>query len=176
MGKIWVISDPHFGDGDMANEGLRPHGFDEKIIAKIGLYVNPGDTLICLGDVCWADHELWHQRLGFIECRRWLVLGNHDKKSINWYLDHGWHWVGDSFRMTMFGKRILFSHYPMADKGDYDLNIHGHFHNFGLEKVKEKEPDLYAVLTPKHKLIAMEDLNYEPIKLQRICESVNISA
>ena len=176
MGKIWVISDPHFGHDEFVTEGLRPAGFDEKIMANIGRYVNPDDTLICLGDLCWKDYELWHERLGFIECRRWLVLGNHDKKSINWYLEHGWHFVGESFRMTMFGKNILFSHYPMKDDGWFDLNIHGHFHAFGMDKVKEMEPELYAVLTPKHKLISMEALHYEPIKLQRICESINISA
>lgn len=170
MGKIWIISDPHFGHDAYVQEGLRPAGFDEKIIAKIGLYLNPEDVLICLGDLCWKDDVLWHERLKYIPCKRWLCLGNHDKKSVSWYMDHGWDWVGESFRLEMFGKKLLFSHYPMKDDGWFDMNFHGHFHNFGMEKVKEVEPELHALITPKHYLVSMEEFNYEPVKLQRLVE------
>jgi calcineurin-like phosphoesterase family protein len=170
MRKIWIISDPHFGHEKLALDGFRPPGFDEKLMANIGLHVNPDDLLICLGDICWKDDALWHERLTYIPCKRWLCLGNHDGKSASWYEDHGWNWVGRSFSMEMFGKKLMFSHFPMKDDGWFDLNIHGHFHTFGLERVKEMEPELYALLTPKHRLISMEDLNYEPVKLQRLVE------
>jgi calcineurin-like phosphoesterase family protein len=75
--------------------------------------------------------------------------------------------------MEMFGKKLLFSHCPKKDDGDFDINFHGHFHAFGLDRVRETEPELYALLTPKHQLIAMESLNYEPIKLQRLVEEFN---
>ena len=54
------------------------------------------------------------------------------------------------------------SHY--ASTG-YDLNIHGHFHNFGLKTVEQKEPHLFRILTARHYLIAPEKLNYQPVKL-----------
>ena len=62
--------------------------------------------------------------------------------------------------MEMFGKRLTFSHYPLPDDGWFDFNYHGHLHDFGLERVKEVEPEVYAVLTPKHRLVSMEKLNY----------------
>jgi hypothetical protein len=34
------------------------------------------------------------------------------------------------------------------------------------------EPELFALLTPKHKLVSMEELNYQPIKLQHIVEDL----
>jgi calcineurin-like phosphoesterase family protein len=170
MGKIWIITDLHFGHEKLAIDGFRPPGFDEKILANIGLHLNSDDLLICLGDVCWKDDVLWHERLEFIPCKRWLCLGNHDSRSAFWYGDHGWDWIGRSFTMEMFGKKLLFSHYPIKDDEWFDLNIHGHFHAFGLDKVKEKEPELHALITPKHYLVSMEALNYEPIKLQRLIE------
>jgi calcineurin-like phosphoesterase family protein len=168
--KFWIFSDPHLGHNELFEEGFRPENFSERIMAALHLCLNPGDVLICLGDFSYREDEYWHERLSHIDCKKWLCLGNHDKRTAAWYLDHHWDWVGHYFREDMFGKRILFSHKPKEDTGHFDLNIHGHFHTFGLKKVEEVEPELFKILTPKHKLISMESLNYEPIKLQRFVE------
>jgi calcineurin-like phosphoesterase family protein len=113
---------------------------------------------------------MWHERLSFITCKKWLVRGNHDKKSLTWYTEHGWDMVCESFCLVAFGKKILFSHIPIKDDGWYDINIHGHFHDFSIEKVKEFEPEVFKIMSSKHHLISLEALHYEPIKLQRIIE------
>ena len=170
--RILVTADLHLGHEALSDDGLRPKGFSEKILTNLNRMINPGDILICLGDVCYGNDAEWHERLSILfpyeYCRRWLVKGNHDTKSNVWYLSHGWDFVCESFTLEAFGKKILFSHMPQT--GLYDLNVHGHFHDFGMEKVKEKEPELFAILTEKHKLISLEALHYEPIKLQRIVE------
>jgi calcineurin-like phosphoesterase family protein len=172
--RILVIADLHLGHEALSDDRLRPKGFSEKILTNLNRMINPGDILICLGDVCFGSDAEWHERLSVLfppdYCRRWLVRGNHDKKSVTFYLEHGWDMVCESFSLEAFGKKILFSHMPKKENGWFDLNIHGHFHDFGLERVKEKEPELFAVLTEKHKLISLEALHYEPIKLQRIAE------
>ena len=168
--RIFVIADMHLGNEKLAEDGFRPIGFSEKILTNLNRIINPSDLLINLGDTCMGSDDLWHERLGFIDCKRWLVRGNHDKKSWTWYMNHGYDWVGDTCALEMFGKKILFSHMPVKDDGWYDLNIHGHFHNFGMEKVKDKEPEIFAIMTDKHRLISLEALNYEPIKLQRVTE------
>jgi calcineurin-like phosphoesterase family protein len=91
---------------------------------------------------------------------------------MSWFLSKGWDAVCESMSFTLFGKKILFSHYPMAADG-YDINIHGHFHQFGLEKVKEMEPELFAILNKKHFLVSMEETKYIPILLNRIIEIFN---
>ena len=169
MVKIWVTTDTHFGHEKLSEDGLRPQGFSEKIIKALGMALNPSDVLIHLGDVAFKEEVLWHERLSHIDCKRWLISGNHDKRSLTWYLEHGWHWVGDSMSLTVFGKRILLSHKPRAI-GDYDLNIHGHFHDFGMDRVLETEPELHALVTDKHKLVSIERFNYQPITLQRLVE------
>lgn len=170
MKRIFIISDMHLGHEELSADGLRPIGFSEKIISNLGKLLNPSDLLIDLGDVCWKDYDLWFLRLGFISCKRWLVRGNHDKKSVSYYVDHGYDMVCDGFRLEMFGKKIFFSHMPVKEDGWYDLNIHGHFHDFGTDRVREVEPELYNILTPKHKLISLEESHYQAIKLQTLVE------
>jgi len=169
-GRIFVTADMHLGHTGLSDDGHRPKDFGELIVKRMGLLLNPSDILIDLGDVCWGDYDYWFERLKHIDCIKWLVRGNHDKKSVSWYLEHGYSSVTDGFRLEMFGKRIMFSHEPVRDDGWFDLNIHGHFHSFGLDRVREMEPDLFKILTARHKLVSLEALHYEPVKLQRIVE------
>lgn len=72
------------------------------------------------------------------------------------------------FLDTYFGKRILFSHRPQKDDGGFDINIHGHFHNNlnpSLENKEEKK--LLSILTKKHKLLSIEENNYQPVLLEK---------
>jgi calcineurin-like phosphoesterase family protein len=178
MIRILVTADLHLGHTGLSDDNLRPKNFSEKILTNLNRMVNPGDVLICLGDVCLGNDAEWHERLAVLfppdYCKRWLVRGNHDRKSNTFYLEHGWSMVCDSFSLEAFGKKILFSHMPQKDNGWFDLNIHGHFHDFGMERVKETEPHLHAIVNEKHKLISLEALHYEPIKLQRIVEGILI--
>jgi calcineurin-like phosphoesterase family protein len=126
-------------------------------------------VLIHLGDVCFENCEEWHNKLTQIYSKKWLIRGNHDKQSLSWYLNHGYDMVCDFFFLEMFGKKILFSHVPMKDSG-YGINIHGHFHDFSLNTVEKMEPELFRILTPKHRLISLEKYHYQPINLDYICK------
>lgn len=169
--KIWLITDTHFNHDKMPEYCGRPIGFEELIMMGLAR-ISPQDLLIHLGDVCVGKDEYWHERLRALPFKKWLVLGNHDHKSLSWYISHGWDYVGEEIKLKMFGKNILLSHTPL--RGDFDINIHGHFHNT-LHRLLEKqwvtpdeekrnEKDL-GNLTPKHKLLAVEYTNYQPVLL-----------
>jgi len=128
------------------------------------------DLLIHLGDICFGKDKYWHSELQKIPCKKWLVKGNHDSKSVAWYLSHGWDFVSNSFSLDIFGGEILFSHRPVKDTG-YFLNIHGHFHNTDFHT---HEPELAALLTQKHILLVMENNNYEPFNLKTIVDKHKI--
>ena len=100
-----------------------------------------------------------------LKCKKWLVLGNHDHKSNHWYLNNGWDWVGRQFKWKYGGKYILFSHIPQPDDRWFDINIHGHFHNSDHRK---RELELVAIYTNKHYLLAIENINYQPVLLTTI--------
>lgn len=161
--KYWIVTDTHFAHDKIRDFCGRPEGFEFKILNALAKAVKPEDILIHLGDICWGDQEKWHTLLEqHAPCKRWLVRGNHDKNTDTWYLSHGWHWVGMSCTIRMFGGSILFSHKPLIDNG-FTWNIHGHFH---ANPVTSWERELVMVLTDKHILLALETSNYQPIELK----------
>lgn len=164
--NFWVISDTHFGHDKLWELFGRPKGFENLIFSNLWKFVQPGDTLIHLGDVCIGDDAKWHERLGHFPFNRWLVRGNHDGKSISWYLNHGWSFVGETFTLHMGGKEILFSHVPRPDTG-YDLNIHGHFHD---SNHRSGEPEMQAIKNDKQILVALEFNIYCPYSLNALIE------
>lgn len=191
----WVMADPHLGHTGLSDDGFRPAGFSEKVIKALSLNAascqGKGDPIIFLGDIAFNEEEKWHKAITSLPGKKWLIKGNHDRRSLTWYLDRGWDFVCESMSLTIFGKNILFSHQPQVvqssatishispDPGvarcqgeslhyaatGYDLNIHGHFHNFGAAKVAKTEPHLFKILTPQHYLMCLEKLNYQPVKL-----------
>ena len=176
--RIWCISDSHFGHDKMVEYCGRPKDFSRQIVSNLSKMCRDDDILIHLGDICMGEDKYWHNAvIDRLNCKKWLVRGNHDKKSNSWYLAHGWDFVCEQFTDTYFGKEILFSHVPQRDNGTFNLNIHGHLHN-NLERLKRKEyvtPDEEArnigvvdILTPKHKLIALEFTGYKPVNLNEV--------
>ena len=162
--KIWLTTDTHFGHAKMLEYENRPRDFEKKIFKPLS-QIPREDTLIHLGDVCMGQDASNHGAWIFpLACNKVLVLGNHDKKSHNWYMEHGWNFVCDGLRLKMFGKKILLTHRPQADDGWYDINIHGHFHS---NDHRSQEPEIQSIYTEKHKLLALELNNYQPVLLSK---------
>ena len=125
--NIWVITDTHFGHEAMHELCGRPVGFEAKILRQITHKVKRDDVLIHLGDICWYKHDYWNEQLReACAGKLWLVRGNHDKKSITWYMGKGWDCVVNQLTLKVFGKIIVFSHKPVETP---HINIHGHLHN-----------------------------------------------
>jgi calcineurin-like phosphoesterase family protein len=49
----------------------------------------------------------------------------------------------------------------------YTWNIHGHLHDFPVEKY---EPEIKAILDPHQILVALEHTHYQPLELKTILE------
>jgi len=182
--NYWVITDCHFGHRFMEKCCGRPKDFEEIILQNLRRRVMRDDVLINLGDYIWPDRSRWNRQYmaATLGCRHWFVRGNHDWEPDQWYLDNGFDMVCEELKIKRFGKEILFSHKPMIDpetKIDirfgpettqltifrYDINIHGHFHNNDHRKY---EPELVSIHNDRQHLLALENVNYEPIKLEKI--------
>lgn len=161
--KIWITTDNHHGHDKLIEYG-RPADFTEKIFKNFKI-IKPGDILINLGDFCIGKDQEWHETyFNFMPgVRHILIRGNHDSKSNTWYLTHGWDMVCEYFSLEMFGKKILFSHYPMAWDGYYDVNIHGHFHDTDHRWL---EPQFMKIANGYQKLLALEKTDYKPVLLE----------
>lgn len=158
--KYWIITDTHFNHERMKEFG-RPDDFEEKIASSLKRLTEE-DVLIHLGDVCIGkDEEVHNKYIIPIKSKKWLIAGNHDKKSYSWYLEHGWDFVSESVLFYFRGKKILFTHAPAPD-GNYDINIHGHLHD------GEHRPEYDGKKHEKQKLIALEKMGYRCFSIEEI--------
>jgi len=163
--RFWITTDLHLGHKKIIEYG-RPEDFEEKIF-KSHSRLTEKDVLICLGDVSLGQNEEMHAKyIQPLACKKWLVKGNHDSKSNNWYLRHGWDFVCRNFKDIYYGKKILFSHIPQVDDGWYDLNIHGHLHDddHRIDEIQTNE---------KQMLLALEHTNYQPVSLEHFINLYN---
>lgn len=159
--NYWIITDTHLGHEQMHDYCQRPDDFESQILSQIDRKVATDDVLIHLGDVCIGQDAYWHREfMAACAGKRWLLLGNHDRKSNTWYLRNGWDFVADRVTLRMFGQTIVLSHKPIGDDGDY-VNVHGHHHN--TKHHSEDETD------ERHRLVFIEH-EYTPINLRRIIE------
>lgn len=160
--KYWVIADTHFGHDKMKEYCGRPDGFEIKTLKNIKSLVGEEDVLIHLGDFCIGQDSYWHKMfMDVCKSKKWLIRGNHDRKSLTWYQNVGWDFVGDFVGLERYNKKILFSHKPTQFGQDF-LNIHGHchntFHHSQFVHIKEN-----AVLV-------MLEHSYKPFRLKTIVE------
>jgi len=118
------------------------------------------DLVIHLGDLFFKDGSKYLPQL---TGRIVLVRGNHDNKSVSWYLDNGINFVCDTFTLKAFGKHIVFSHEPINNLPEkYDLNIHGHFHSIthrDISSIPNYETD------KRYSLFTIELEDYMPVEL-----------
>jgi calcineurin-like phosphoesterase family protein len=168
---IWLIVDTHFGHERIWVLSGRPCVFEDQIMKNLLRMVGEDDVLIHLDDVCLGKEAKWHSRLmDSTRCLKWLVKGNHDQKSNNWYLSHGWDFICESFSDRYFGKAILFTHAPQRyDTELYDLNIHGHLHNDDHRGA----PEDFNLDGRVCELVSMEFTNYRPVSLKSVISSLS---
>lgn len=169
--KIWIVSDTHFSHKKMLD--YRPADYEQKIKQALRRNVRKEDLLIHLGDVCVGeDHPNSNWFKNALHCRTMLVIGNHDRKGFNWYMNNGWDFVANSFSLRFCGLKLLFSHIPQPyDKEVYDLNIHGHLHDMTYHN-GDFVPTFFN--DRQYSLVSMEFTKYQPIALETIIKKYEL--
>jgi len=163
--KIYITSDTHLGHKRIVDMADRPSDYRERILADCRRTLAPGHVFIHLGDVSVGDDDAQNRAMTAAASaahRRILVRGNHDGRSLTWYLARGWDWVCDSMTLDVFGARVLLTHEPAARTTDADLNIHGHLH--------AGEHHGSALADGWHVLVSLERDGYDLFDLQRIVQ------
>ena len=94
----WLISDTHFNHTKLEQWGGRSGSWQENLWK--GMESIPcEDVLIHLGDICIGNDEEIHSRISALSCKKILVRGNHDKKSISWYYEPDRDWETNITKM-----------------------------------------------------------------------------
>ena len=147
--NIYLISDIHANhEGIKKYEPWRDNNFEARVLDKIQQL--PEDSiLINLGDVVFKEPKIFltRYRKSTQHLRSILVRGNHEHKSDNYYLDF-FDYVCTWVALKKYGKEYIFTHIPIEDLKENQINYHGHTHgNHRLEEFK---------LTSNHRVVTQE--------------------
>lgn len=162
----WIVSDTHFFHENIIKFCNRPPQWQDAFVERWHELIQPEDTVLHLGDVAmgpsWKKHGA--KLLPSLPGNKYMLRGNHDHESNEWYGAHGFQVVGEQSRLYMNwdGKKVLLSHYPdCVNPFSWNINVHGHIHNNG-----------YAPGTPlrDYRNVSIEVMGYELVRLWSILD------
>lgn len=174
--KTWIITDTHLNHEKIKTYCQRPDNFTELIDQNIHRMVQPHDILIHCGDIGMGKVDSWANTVRNWPGKKWLVRGNHDQKSCQWYVENG---LFDMACDGMIYRGVWITHKPWLEKlpeGTH-INIHGHLHNVWdgfLPEDPKKEQEEFVIsakcgrlMYPWHRLLAIEYTNYMPVEFDK---------
>jgi len=158
MRRTYISTDWHCNHGKILQYENRPADFTKRIIVNHSKILTQKDILIVLGDVWFNRISELKEAIAQIDCKKFLIKGNHDHKSVTWYMRNGFDWCGELLVMH----NILFSHKPQQRLEGTDFNVHGHFH-----KTSHKIEDYEWYDKEYHRGLSIEYAEYKPILLEK---------
>lgn len=166
--NYWLTSDTHFNHIKLEEWGQRSGDWQERLWSGIAS-IPEGDTLIHLGDICIGHDKEVHKRfqLATKHIKTILVRGNHDKHSLEWYMNNGWDFAVDGLQLRYLGRYLHLTHRPSPPYGSTTWNIHGHTHG------NNHHSDEYEAHYSKeyHIDISPELVGYQPLRLASLLKN-----
>lgn len=167
----FFTSDTHYYHANIIKYCDRPFAdvpqMNMAMIDRWNQVVTPDSTVFHLGDFAFSSYEKAREVLSFLNGRKVLVMGNHDRhlKKFTWNkLDGAADLVIKDRHELDFtlpnGKvqRVVMCHYPLEPKGD-EWVLHGHEHG------GKQPPRMTKVLD-----VGVDCHDFYPISLERVAE------
>jgi len=114
--NIYFTADWHFNHDNILQYCNRPYKdvneMNEDIIKKYNFYIRGNDVCYILGDVGFGDYDNFKEVFSKLNGKKILVLGNHDKWSMQTYYNVGFDAVVYNAHIKL-GKHIIYlNHIP----------------------------------------------------------------
>lgn len=159
MPNIYFTADTHFGSETIRLYENRPFTdaaeMDQVLISHWNAVISPEDTVWHLGDFGANGHEA--EVLSQLHGIKYLIKGNHDSQSNEYYRQAGFQEVYDL--PILFQSFWLLSHEPLYVNTNMPYaNLFGHVHN---------NPQ-YRDFSPQHFCVCVERTGYAPIQFEAI--------
>jgi calcineurin-like phosphoesterase family protein len=160
----WLISDTHFGHRAIIEYEKRPFqdciDMEKTIINNWNSVVKKEDRVFHLGDFAFHPLDVTKKIVEQLNGQIYLVQGNHDTHSVNWYRDCG---IKECVKYPiLMWKFLLLSHEPLyLEKTTPYRNVHGHIHG-------------NRTLSNKHFNVSVENINYTPISLKEVLKQIEL--
>ena len=164
LDRLWLISDTHWGHRrlrEVLAPGVRPAQVDTLMVQRWWETVGLDDPVLHLGDAFMGDLAAADvpDRFPTLPGRVFLVRGNHDgADKLAALAEVGWLMV-EPFAFEHEGWTVRFSHQPLEDLADGELNVHGHIH--------QNPPP-----TARHFNASVERIDYRPVPLKHVIDQL----
>lgn len=161
MTKTWFIADTHFGHANVIKYDNRPFAdideMESELIKRWNKKVATGDTVWFLGDFAFfAKQDYISGLLKRLKGVKYMVMGNHDTKSPQFYRDCGFKEVYN--HPVILKNHFILSHNPINLGSDNNFfNIYGHVHTHPA----------YADTTPNSCCVCCNRWDYTPIRIEK---------
>jgi calcineurin-like phosphoesterase family protein len=183
MGNIWIVADTHWNHEKIAQYCRRPKDWQVQLSYNWCNTVQPEDTVIHLGDVIFNNASELPCILASLPGTKILVMGNHDKRSPEWYQRQGFALAVDSMVLDVGFKQFRYQANSQRLKHDKSLRrtkvvlvhdwmsvasklpaggicIHGHCHNNYMATEEHWSNRFY--------LLALGHVGYRPVLLSHV--------
>lgn len=163
MDKTYFIADTHFGDSAILRYENRPFEnvshMDNELISRWNSVVSDEDCVYVLGDFGADGYET--EVISALNGKKYLIKGNHDVKSNDYYRKAGFEEVYDhpiildNFWILSHDAVYVNINMPYA-------NLFGHVHNSPV--VKD--------YSDQHFCVSVERIDYTPVCFERVKQIV----
>lgn len=156
---IYFIADTHFSEERIMRYENRPFldsvEMNNELLVRWNNVVNQDDEVYVLGDFGAEGQE--KVILNQLKGRKYLIKGNHDVKSNQYYRDAGFEEAYD--HPIIIKDFWILSHEPLYVNNNMPYaNLFGHVHNSPIIKTYSKQ----------HYCVSVERIRYTPISLDDI--------
>ena len=154
----YFIGDTHFGHKNIIAYEKRPfrdaEEMENKIIKLWNSTVKKAELVYHVGDLSFYPKDITEHIIQQLNGRIFLIKGNHDGHSNQWYRDIGIWEV--SFHPVIIHDFIVVSHEPayLPKDGPY-RNIHGHTHSV-------------SYMSPMYCNVSADAIGYKPMSMDDI--------
>lgn len=156
--KIWFTADFHLGHKNVIKYCNRPFTstteMNTQLIKNYNKLVSNEDIVYILGDLSFLNTISTTEIVRSLHGYKFLVKGNHDRKTNSAYRKMGFVEVYDQPIFLL--NRYLLSHEPVDLYMPSMVNIYGHVH----EKAVNDDPNRFCC--------CVEQTDYKPISLDQI--------
>lgn len=158
MNEIYLIGDTHFGEETILRYENRPFNsvaeMDETMINNWNDIIDNTDSVYIVGDFGADGREM--EILSKLRGKKYLIKGNHDTKSNDFYRLVGFTEVYD--KPILLENFFIISHEPIYVNINMPYaNIFAHVHN----------SPLYKDFSSHHFCVSAERINFTPVRLSK---------
>ena len=172
--QVWFTSDTHFGHENIIRFCNRPFSNAQEMNAELirrWRDTVPEDGIeFHLGDFAHGSSRLWNHILCVLPGRKYLILGNHDMKSVSQGFMSLFELVTQQMTIRVGGQTIVLNHNPFLCYGGSYRNVwqlFGHVHSGPVSHTGIDHPRL-NMLFPLQYDVGVDNNNFRPVSFAEV--------